>query len=325
MASTPHTRIAPDATEGCLKADLGAAAAPTPPTRDEPPVGLSPFSIEQMIQDHLEPRVPAHLMRFTCGIEAQDEFVRSGAEIYTMLDLAARRYRGRPIVDFHRTLDFGCGNGRILRFLRNASGEIHGCDVSRAGLDFVRENLPFVKIYRNPLMPPLHYAAGSFDLIVSFSVFSHLSLAVENAWLTELARCGAAGCLYLLSVQGDWWIEDKFGPDAAAVKKAGFTWHVVRPPRRKATWKDRAAAAIKAGVSRGFRQRDRAPDDFPAYYETSYHASDYIRNEWSRYFDILDVIRGDDPMHYVEHDRSLHDLARQLRPMGQDLVVARKR
>jgi hypothetical protein len=37
-----------------------------------------------------------------------------GLEVFTMLDLAARRYGGKPIGEFERVLDFGCGAGRIM-------------------------------------------------------------------------------------------------------------------------------------------------------------------------------------------------------------------
>jgi SAM-dependent methyltransferase len=259
------------------------------------------FSIEQMIRDHLEPRVPAELMRYTCGTDTPLDFVRSGAEVFTMLDLAAKKYGGRPLSGFKSTLDFGCGNGRILRFFTPPlSGSLRGCDVNGPVVDFVFSHFPFVDAYHSPLMPPLKYADGTFDLIYSFSVFSHLSLAVEKDWLRELKRVSAPGCLFLLSIHGDWMIEQTLGDRADAVRKTGFTWDVVHG--RFGTW-----------------------SDFPDYYEASFHTSDYVRANWSEYFEILDVIKGDDAMRYVAHNPDLAYVARQVRPMGQDLVVARKR
>jgi len=40
-----------------------------------------------------------------------------GLEVFTMLDLAARRYGGKPIGEFERVLDFGCGAGRIMQYI----------------------------------------------------------------------------------------------------------------------------------------------------------------------------------------------------------------
>jgi hypothetical protein len=57
---------------------------------------------------------PVEFLQYTCGTQDYDEYQRSGREVFTMLDLAARRYGGKPICEFKRALDFGCGAGRIM-------------------------------------------------------------------------------------------------------------------------------------------------------------------------------------------------------------------
>src|SRR5579871_4247453 len=166
------------------------------------------FSINEYVAEHLLPIVPPVLARYTCGPDQTPfNFVRSGAEVFLMFGFATRTYDGRDIEQYANVLDFGCGNGRLLRFIDPGRCRLHGCDISADNIDFVKQHFPAVLAYRSPLMPPLDYADAAFDLVYSFSVFSHLSLDAERIWLPELVRVGRPGCLYLISVHGDWVIE----------------------------------------------------------------------------------------------------------------------
>lgn len=254
------------------------------------------FDLSMAYERYGDPAVPPDLMQYTCGTTDFNEFLRSGMEVATMLSLAAREYFGNSLNDFTRVLDFGCGCGRILRFLRPRPEGVHACDVGEAVAGFAKEHYPWAYVYRNELMPPLEYPDGYFDLVYSFSVFSHLSLETEQAWLPELVRVGAPGCAYLLTVHGDWYIEQTLGAERGAATDAGFY----------------------------FKKVHSRSSGFPEYYEASYHTSGYIREHWSNFFDVLAVIRGDDPSRYLFEGRQPQP-ARPIRPMGQDLVVARKR
>ena len=245
------------------------------------------------------PTVPSDLIRYVCGTDSMDEFLRSGYEVASMFNLAAKNYSGRYLSEFERVLDFGCGCGRLIRFLEPAS-KLFGCDVNRAVIDFCKVNYPAASFYQNDPLPPLIYRDSLFDLIYSFSVFSHLSQDIEAIWLEELVRIGRPGCLYLITVQGDWMIEATLGDEALMAKQSGFYFKLVH-------------------------QRHNTESDFPDYYEASYHTSEYIASHWSRYFDIVCVIRGDRPERYVPRDLLIEHGNPSLRPMGQDLVVAIRR
>jgi SAM-dependent methyltransferase len=247
------------------------------------------------------PAVPANLIRYVCGYDDYDEFLRSGAESLLMFDLAARKHSGKSLGDFTSILDFGCGAGRLLRFIEQKHS-IDGCDIHPDLVEYCRYAFPRANFYQNDLNPPLKFDSGSFDLVYSFSVFSHLSLVAEEAWLAELARVGRAGCLYLLTVQGDWMIEATLGEEVGQASSEGFYFKKVHG-------------------------RFGGKDDFPEYYESSYHTSAYIRENWSKYFDIVDVIKGDQPDRYLFGDMNWVPVGNipRFRPMGQDLVVAYKR
>jgi len=51
-------------------------------------------------------------------------------------------------------------------------------------------------------MPPLPYAAESFDVIYCLSVFTHLNETMQDAWLAELRRVLQPGGLLILTVHG---------------------------------------------------------------------------------------------------------------------------
>jgi hypothetical protein len=53
-------------------------------------------------------------------------------------------------------------------------------------------------------------------------VFSHLPEDVEMSWLREFRRVGVQGCLYPLTVHGDWFIEATLGAERARAETAGF-------------------------------------------------------------------------------------------------------
>jgi SAM-dependent methyltransferase len=242
----------------------------------------------------------AALIRYVIGTDSYEEFVTTGAEVFIMLDLAARRYGNKSLVRFRKILDFGCGVGRILQFFPKGP-LLFGCDIAGPAAEYAARAFPDAKIHRNDLMPPLLYPDNEFDLVYSFSVFSHLSQSVENAWLKELRRIGEANCLYLVTVHGDWVIEQTLGDDRAKAKAAGFFL--------KKTYK-----------------REGTEFDFPDYYEASYHTSKYIRKYWTEFFNIIAIIKGDDPRRYLFEKLRFapEGSVPQLRPMGQDLVVMRK-
>jgi SAM-dependent methyltransferase len=264
--------------------------------------------IEAMMQETRLPIVPADYIRYITGNDDFEGFLRSGAEVFTMLELAAIRHGGKRIEDFANVLDFGCGVGRLMRYLLPRSERtgcnVFACDVSEPLVSFIVEHHARAKSYKNAFNPPLTYPNDFFDLVYSFSVFSHLDQETENKWLNELNRVGKPGCLYLITVHGEWFIKNiyreyRWNPENAY--KNGFEFRESPQPRI-------------------------LENDFPKGYEVSFHTYDYIMREWSKSFEVLDIIRGDVPArylwgnHYFEPDGTVP----AFRSMGQDLVILRK-
>jgi SAM-dependent methyltransferase len=101
-------------------------------------------------------------------------------------------------------LDFGCGCGRLVRFLAACAGiaDIHAADVNPDLVAWCGTNLRGVQARVTAVSPPLPYAAGQFDLVYSLSVLTHLPEDALAPWLQELGRIIRPGGLLVATTHG---------------------------------------------------------------------------------------------------------------------------
>jgi SAM-dependent methyltransferase len=120
------------------------------------------------------------LIQGSSGEQAMDEAFNFYAFV--------KRHLG-PFPAGARFLDYGSGWGRILRpFLRDFDlADIYGYEPSPMFRTISRTLNPYVCILPGEYMPNGRIPPG-FDLIVGYSVFSHLSPVSAEAWLAEFAR-----------------------------------------------------------------------------------------------------------------------------------------
>jgi len=100
-------------------------------------------------------------------------------------------------------LDFGCGAGRVTRWLRAAFPEamIHACDIRERDLEFVRHHFratTWVSGTDVNALTPL----GSYDVIWVGSVFTHLPADVSNNLFGKLMKWLAPKGVLIFSVHG---------------------------------------------------------------------------------------------------------------------------
>ena len=105
----------------------------------------------------------------------------------------------RSLQQFTSILEFGCGFGRLTQYLFELVPQAHvfGCDIQS---DLVAEccrKYPQGCFITNDPTPPLNFDDAQFDLIYSYSVFTHLSEPNHAAWLKELARTLSPGGVML--------------------------------------------------------------------------------------------------------------------------------
>ena len=110
---------------------------------------------------------------------------------------------GTTIESLNAVLDFGCGCGRVIRYwVGYADKRICGTDMNEYLVKKCQQSVPFARIGKNSMMAALDYADQSFDLVYAFSVFTHLDLKAQKAWLDEFRRILRPRGVLLLTVHG---------------------------------------------------------------------------------------------------------------------------
>lgn len=110
---------------------------------------------------------------------------------------------GTPLGSLRDVLDFGCGCGRVLRYWHGYPDKrIYGIDIDEYLVSECRRCVPFATVSKNTLEGKFPYADRSFDLVYAFSVFTHLDIAAQRAWLSECRRILRPGGILLFSVHG---------------------------------------------------------------------------------------------------------------------------
>lgn len=194
-------------------------------------------------------------------------------------DLRAALRAVKSDLDSHRAiLDFGCGCGRVLRWLDGLPADValHGCDIDAEAVAWVADNLPHVRVTTNEGTPPLPFDADAFDVVFNHSVFTHLPEDYQDAWLAELNRVVRPDGIVVLTVAAD-------HPFAGLL----------------ATWRD--AGEDPSAWERLYREKGFvyvANDSwtggpFPDFYHSTFHAPWYVFEHWSQFLDIQAyIVRG---------------------------------
>ena len=152
--------------------------------------------------------IPPMRMRVRTAARWAGKFVESGRRCADALEAALKETTGKRIEEFDSVLDFGCGCGRtIMQWDLESLKRLTGCDVDGPAIAWLRDayspaKYPNLSFEQTRFDPPLPFADGTFDLIYSVSIFSHLSGADSQMWLKELARVARAGGIALITVQG---------------------------------------------------------------------------------------------------------------------------
>jgi SAM-dependent methyltransferase len=100
-------------------------------------------------------------------------------------------------------LDFGCGWGRLTRFLARdvPPGQLYGCDPVVQILDVCRTTRVPAVLARSEFLPSRLPFEQTFDLAFSFSVFTHLSEQAHFACLEALHGGLRPGGILVLTIR----------------------------------------------------------------------------------------------------------------------------
>jgi SAM-dependent methyltransferase len=114
---------------------------------------------------------------------------------------------GRTFEDVERWLDFGCGYGRVLRFLvqRVPPERVFVTDVIGEGVEFCRSEFGVTPLRSQPELGSVRL--GSFDFIYAISVITHLNERNSRAFLQLLGDSLAEGGIAMFTTHGEWSLE----------------------------------------------------------------------------------------------------------------------
>ena len=216
------------------------------------------------------PDLPEREVQETWNGRSGIELASQSADFYKKLKQLYRRHGSAPL-SRATVLDFGCGWGRLTRFLARdvAPGSLCGCDPYPGILDVCeRTGVP-------GRLAPIPYISESlpfddrFDLVYAFSVFTHLSEATHLASLRAI-HAGLA--------------ED--GLLVATIRPPAYVQHGLHGAV------PRASAAKK--LERGkpvylFAAHDVQPSGGEVTFGEAVVNLPYVRERWGELFDLLEV------------------------------------
>ena len=116
-----------------------------------------------------------------------DSYLESGRRDVRAM-LATMVEAGAEEADLVRVLDFGCAEGRMLRFLAAPERELWGVDVNAERIVWAQQYLsPPLRLATTTTAPHLPFADAYFDFVFGVSVFTHIR-DLADAWFLEVLR-----------------------------------------------------------------------------------------------------------------------------------------
>jgi len=210
------------------------------------------------------PPIPPKRLLNRIGKPSRENYLQNGERVYGKLDEHVGKYR--KLSEFDRVLDWGCGCGRVARMMLTAvqADRFHGCDIDPDAIKWMQQTYPDSGFTNIDPYPPTPYPDGYFDFIYGISVFTHLDEATQFKWLTELARISREDAIVAVSVHR--------GNDAMD--------SALRDPLQEKGFAD--IKGPKEPLFSHFLEQ--------GYYRLTKHSKDYVMQEWSRYFEILEFV-----------------------------------
>lgn len=226
------------------------------------------------------PLPPEALRHAASGGESDHSHLYTGTEDLQVLTEIVATFDGQTLGEFGSILDFGCGCGRLLRWLAPAlsATDCVGTDIRADSIAWCQQSLPG-RYQHTEMLPPLDLPDDSFDLVYAISVFSHLDRHANLAWLRELVRVCRPGGLLLLSTHGP------------------FSLFVIaRSPAHQSLLNLEAAQArtlLRRIHTEQFLFAPRpadssgSPDGVQALYDQAFFTAEFVAAEWANYVEVL--------------------------------------
>jgi len=149
------------------------------------------------------PVPPPELIFLVSGQYKAGAFLEDGKRAFASL-VGILKKNSIDISVCDAVLDFGCGCGRVARYLCGIKKTgVYGADYNPSLIQWCQQNLRHGSFEQNNLAPPLSFPSSRFDLVYVLSVFTHLPESLQQAWMTEFGRIVRPGGHLLFTVHGD--------------------------------------------------------------------------------------------------------------------------
>jgi SAM-dependent methyltransferase len=216
----------------------------------------------------LSPFPPPYLRFRVTGSYSLEHFHNTGLASRHAFANALKKV-GKSFEDFNSILDFGCGCGRIMRWMKDVSqySQLHGIDTDKPAVRWCQNQLKFAHFSINNPLPPTEFQNNKFDLIFSNSVLTHLDNNYQDQWLEELNRIAKPGAYILVTVNGEhaWKQFYDTAPSNPAMKN----------------YRD---AFLRDGYL--YVSNDNWSGIFPDFYHSMFHSYEYVHQHWTKFLDI---------------------------------------
>lgn len=106
-------------------------------------------------------------------------------------------------------LDWGCGPARITRHLKRIfpTAMVSGCDTNTTTINWNKAHIKEIDFVQQNHQPPLPFMNQQFDLIIGFSVLTHIPATAQHEWLSELHRILKQGGIVWMTTHGNHFIQ----------------------------------------------------------------------------------------------------------------------
>ena len=191
-------------------------------------------------------------------------FLQSGHKAVADIESVLARH-ALTLSMFDKILDFGCGCGRVLRYLRpqsDAGEQPYGTDIDAEAIAWCQIHYDrYARFVVNSPAPPLDFPDDCFDFVYSISIFTHLPEEMQFAWLVELRRVVKPGGYLLFSFRGENHLAAIPSGEKSRMERDGFVY-------------------AKTGATPGL----------PEFYQTAWHTPGYVRRRWGEFFEVIDIV-----------------------------------